>query len=275
MHLDIFGFEIDLRKIINSIVYLIFVFIIYLILRRVLKIMFMRADNRKISKQQKQRIKTISQIMSSLLKYAMLILVMLVILADFGVNVTSLIAGLGILTAVLGLAFQDMLKDVISGVTIIVEDQFSVGDVIEINGFKGTVINIGLKTTEVKSSNGPVKIIANHNIDGLTNYSKFATMAIVEVRTSYEVSSDKVMAALTNVKKHIARSMKLASSEVTVTPASDDLGALGVAYKVSCPCAADDCSDVQSEIREEILAEFKKSKIEIPYQHVVITEKNK
>ncbi len=109
---------------------------------------------------------------SSLLNYAMLILFLLVVLADLGVNVSSLIAGLGIMTAVLGLAFQDMIKDVISGITIVVEDQFSVGDVVEIDGFKGTVVSVGFKTTEIRGERDQVKIISNHNIDGLINFSK-------------------------------------------------------------------------------------------------------
>lgn len=262
--------EISVKRLINSAIYVVFVFVIYLILRRILKIVFNRAGGKKMNAQQKQRIKTVSQMMASLLKYAMLILVLLVILADFGVNVTSLIAGLGILTAVLGLAFQDMIKDIIAGITIIVEGQFGVGDIVEINGFKGAVISVGLKTTEIKSSNGQVMIIANHNIDGLINYSKFDATAVVEVRTTYEANPEKVMKALNEVKKRIARSMKLTSADVVIMPASDDLEQQGVAYKMSCPCAADDCMNVQSTIREEILAEFKKEKIEIPYQHVVL-----
>ncbi|MBR3180766.1 mechanosensitive ion channel [Candidatus Saccharibacteria bacterium] len=108
----------------------------------------------------------------SALKYVMMILVLLVILADFGVNVSSLVAGFGIITAIFGLAFQDLIKDFIAGVAIIVEDQFSVGDVVEIDDFKGTVIDIGLKTTEIRDKTGKVKIIANHNIDGLINCSR-------------------------------------------------------------------------------------------------------
>ena len=268
--LDFFGIEISVRKLVNSVIYVLFVFTIYLILRRILKIMFSRAGGKKMTAQQKQRVKTVSQMAASLLKYAMLILVLLVILADFGVNVTSLIAGLGVLTAVLGLAFQDMVKDIIAGITIIVEGQFGIGDIVEVNGFKGTVISVGLKTTEIKSSSGQVKIIANHNIDGLINYSKFDTLAVVEVRTAYEITPEKVMAALSEAKKHIARSKQLAFDEVTITPASDDLETEGIAYQLSCPCAAGDCTMVQSMMRESILSEFKKAKIEIPYQQVVV-----
>ncbi len=170
--IDILGFQISTKKLVYSAIYLAIVFVIYLILRRILTVAMKRAGGKKATPAQKQRIETVSQMLRSVLKYTMLIIVLLVVLADLGVNVSSLVAGLGILTAVLGLAFQDMIKDFIAGVTILVENQFSVGDIIEVNGFKGEVISVGLKTTEIKNSEGQVKIISNHAIDGIINDSK-------------------------------------------------------------------------------------------------------
>ncbi len=172
--INLFGIELSIKKLVGSALYLLVVFVIYFILRRILKVSFAHAGGRKATSAQKQRIKTISQMLSSVLKYLLLVIILLVILADFGVNVTSLLAGLGILTAIVGLAFQDMIKDFIAGIAIIAEDQFSVGDtvILQADGFKGTVTSIGLKTTEVTNDKGEVKILANHNIDGLINCTR-------------------------------------------------------------------------------------------------------
>lgn len=170
--LNFFGTEISIRKIVNSAIYIAFVVMIYLILRRILRLVFTKAEKRKISRGQRQKIQTVSRLLSSLLGYFLLIIVILVVLADIGVNVTSLLAGLGILTAVFGLAFQDMIKDMIAGVTIITENQFNIGDEVEIDGFRGTVSNFGLKTTEITGRQGQVKIVSNRNMDGIINYSK-------------------------------------------------------------------------------------------------------
>lgn len=174
MIFNFFGTEVSLKKLINSALYVLFVFAVYLILRRILKVTFKKAGGKKTSPAQKQRIKTISQMLSSILRYLFLIIILLVILSILGVNVTSLLAGLGILTAVVGLAFQDMIKDFIAGIAIIAENQFSVGDtvIVQADGFKGTVTNIGLKTTEITDAKGDVKILANHNIDGLINCTR-------------------------------------------------------------------------------------------------------
>ena len=173
MNLNFFGTDISLKKLINSALYILFVLVVYLVLKRVLKVTFNKAGGKKATPAQRQRIKTISQMLSSILRYLFLIIVLLVILSILGVNVTSLLAGLGILTAVIGLAFQDMIKDFIAGIAIIAENQFSVGDTVitQIDGFKGVVTNIGLKTTEITNEKGEVKILANHNIDGLINCS--------------------------------------------------------------------------------------------------------
>lgn len=174
MNLNFFGTDIDLKRIINSVLYILFVLVVYLILRRILKIVFERAGGKNASAAHRQRIKTISKMLSSILRYVFLVLILLVILAVLGVNVTSLLAGLGILTAVVGLAFQDMLKDFIAGIAIIAENQFSVGDTViaQADGFKGIVTDIGLKTTEITNDKGEVKSISNRNVDGLINCSK-------------------------------------------------------------------------------------------------------
>lgn len=174
MNLNFFGTEIDLKRIINSALYILFVLAVYLILKRILKIIFVRAGGKNASAAHKQRIKTISKMLSSILRYVFLVILLLVILAVLGVNVTSLLAGLGIVTAIVGLAFQDMLKDFIAGIAIIAENQFGVGDTVitQADGFKGVVTDVGLKTTEITNDKGEVKIIANHNVDGLINCSR-------------------------------------------------------------------------------------------------------
>ena len=164
--------EINGKRIINSIIFILIVFVVYFILMRLIKIFFKRADRKNMNTEQKHKIQTILQMVSSFLKYAFLILVILVVLANFGVNVVSLLAGLGILAVILGLAFQDMIKDVIAGVVIIMEDQFKVGDEVKIDDFKGVVSKVGLKTTEITGKSGEIKIVSNRNMDGLVNYSK-------------------------------------------------------------------------------------------------------
>ena len=93
---------------------------------------------------------TIINLVKSIIKYLILIIVVLGILDAYGVDTTSIIASLGVAAAVIGLAFQDILKDFLAGITIIFDNKYAVGDIIEINGFTGTVTSLGLRTTKIK-----------------------------------------------------------------------------------------------------------------------------
>ena len=108
--IEFLGLRISLAKIIGSAIYIVFVLVVYLILRRVFKSIFKKAQQKKsVTASQIHRLQTIQQMLLSVIKYIALILIVLTILANLGVNVTSLLAGLGIMTAVMGLAFQDMI----------------------------------------------------------------------------------------------------------------------------------------------------------------------
>ena len=95
---------------------------------------------------------------------------------------------------------------------------------------------------------------------------------MIEVRTTYETSVEKMMAALNEAKRSIAYKMKLAVKEVTITPVADDLDTAVITYRMFCPCAADACSSVQSMMREMVVDEFKKAKIAVPSQRATVTK---
>ena len=273
MEIELFGLKISLIKIINPVFYMVFILILYLIVRRILKTIFKKAQQGKhMTEQQKHRVQTVHEMLKSVIKYLALILVFLAILADFGVNITSLVAGLGVLTAILGLALQDMIKDMIAGIAIITEGQFSVGDTVEVNGFKGVVLSLGLKTTQIQNYRGEVKIISNRNMDSLVNYSKFDCQAEVEVKVPYEVDPDKVTEALVRVQKLMNKKMDEMAGEVVLSPLAD-WDEVGVIYKLSCPCRPEAASDVQTAIRKALLKELKEERIEIAYPQMVVKGK--
>lgn len=270
MEIDILGFHLDLTKFINPIFYIAFVLLLYVIVRRVLKTLFLRATRgRRMGEREKQRVKTIHGMLNSVIGYVTLIMVFLIVLSALGVDIGSLIAGLGILTAVLGLAFQDMIKDIIAGVAIVAEGQFSVGDTVEINGFKGVVMSVGLKTTQIRNYRNEIKVISNRNIDNLVNYSKLETVTEVTLAVPYATETAKVTAALSRVKKGLDGKIMEATGEIVISPVSgfNDSGAV---YTLSCACLPTDAADVQAAIRGAVLSEFKKDGVEVSYPHVVV-----
>ncbi|MBR1874870.1 mechanosensitive ion channel family protein [Candidatus Saccharibacteria bacterium] len=264
-------FNFTFRQLINPLIYIVVAFIIYFILDRIVNLFFERHKERLIARQM-QRIITLKAMTMSIIKYIMVIGVLLATLSNFGVDISSLLAGIGIAGAVLGLAFQDLAKDVIAGFSIITEAQYEVGDLIEVNGFKGRVVSVGLKTTRIKNYRGKVKIISNRNMDELVNYSKYDTVAEVEVQASYEDDPDKVEKALEKVKQNLDGKIENATGEIRFFPVTG-LNDSGIAYKIQCPCKPYKHFKAQRAIRREIYKVFKTDKIKIPYNQLEIHSK--
>ena len=174
--------------VIKPFIYIAVAYILYKIITMVINMALRpkKTGKRRISNHQAKRIETTRSVMNNVLKYIIIIITFLLILSIYNVNVSSIFAGLGIATAVLSLAFQDVAKDFLAGLSILLEDQFEVGDNIEVNGFRGTVIALGLKTTQIQNLDGSVKIMANHTINEIVNYSMKPALAIVDISVSYE-----------------------------------------------------------------------------------------
>lgn len=136
---------------------------------------------KKNSKTKKKRQETIKKLILNIIKYLIVIFVSIKVLGTLGIDVTSILAGLGIASVVLGLALQDMMKDILVGISIILEDQFDIGDYVLINNFEGTVIDLGLKNTKIKNNDNVIKIIANRNISEVMNYSKISPNLVIEI----------------------------------------------------------------------------------------------
>jgi small conductance mechanosensitive channel len=173
-------------RILESATIVFFVWVIEKILTRAV-----RALSRKTSRSQ-----TICDLFTSIVKYGSVVVAVFLILAAWGVRTTTLLAGAGILGLALSFGAQSLIEDVISGLFIIFERQFQVGDVIQIDNFRGTVIEIGIRASKFEDLNGDIKIINNSDIRGAINTSSHLSPAICDVSIAYGEDIRKVEAVL-------------------------------------------------------------------------------
>ncbi len=264
--------EVDftIEKAVASIVYLLVGILVYILFRVTVRKILGYSKSR-LSEKQQHHLSTIESLIIGLSKYIILLAVLLATLATYGINVSSLLAGLGIATAVLGLAFQDMAKDIIAGVSIVAQGLFEVGDIIEVDGFTGKVVALGLKTTRIQNWKGPVKIITNRNISEVINYTKTHSIAIVDVFASYDAPTEKVVEALEAVKKRLEGKLENTIDEIMVWGLMD-LDESGVKYRISVKTEPYKHFKIQRTFRKEIRDEFIKRKIKIPYKQIVVHE---
>ena len=230
MKVDFLQKTIDLKLIILPIVYIIIGVVVFSILKKVINKAINNQKNLKIT--QKQRIRTLSILIVNIIKYIIVIFVLLAILSIYGINVKSILAGLGIGTAIIGLAFQDLAKDLIAGFSIITEGEYEIGDTIEINGFMGEVVFIGLRTTRIRNVKGATKIIANHYMDNIINYSLNNSVAIVDVSIAYECDEKKIENAFQKLFDKWNGKLEFATKDIELWGVNE-LADSGVVYRIA------------------------------------------
>ncbi|MBW5448791.1 mechanosensitive ion channel [Cohnella sp. CFH 77786] len=128
-----------------------------------------------------RRVQTVGRLMKNTAGYVTNFIVILLILGEFNINLAPLLAGAGVLGLAIGFGAQSLVKDVITGFFIILEDHFSVGDVIETGKYKGTVEMIGLRATRIRSWTGEVFILPNGAINDVTNFSINNSLAVIDI----------------------------------------------------------------------------------------------
>ena len=139
-----------------------------------------------------KRARTLTILLYSVIKYTIYFVVLVMILQQFKIDTTSIIAGAGVVGLAVGVGAQSLIKDFITGFFIILEDQYSVGDYIASGDMQGTVQEIGFRVTKLRDTNGVLHIIPNGLISRVTNYSRGHMLAVVNVPVAYTVNLSQV-----------------------------------------------------------------------------------
>ncbi|HBD74489.1 MAG TPA: hypothetical protein DC003_02870 [Acholeplasmataceae bacterium] len=219
------------------------------------------------------RFKTLSRLLFSLLRYSVFIIAILVILSIWSVNVVPAIAGLGIVGLVMGLGAQRMIQDMIAGFFIVFENHYDIGDIVEVNGFKGTVLELGLKSTTIQHWTGHIQIFSNSHMSPVINYSRHFAQALVTVSVPYDADI-KLLTTTLNTSLRTLKVNTAIISDVIVLGVTKFL-ASGIELTVTCQTKPNLQYGVEREIRLFLLEQLKQLNIEIPYDHIVISSKDR
>lgn len=257
--------KVLVKEVINPVI----IIIVCVLIHRLFKALIHHVFNIKNKKRISQRQKTLLSLINNVVKYFLVILGFLLILDIYGVNTKSIIASLGVVGVVVGLAVQDTLKDFIAGTFIIFDNQYQIGDTVTINGFKGEVVSLGMKTTRIKAYTGEVMIISNREITQITNHSLENSLAIVDIPVSYDEDGKKVEKVLLSLCNELTKSLKDIKGDVQLLGINsfDDSS---IVYRIVVETKAMEHYHVQRDILKSIKETFDMEKIEIPYKQVVI-----
>lgn len=222
----------------------------------------------KIKKRNK-RSYTVAKLLQSIIKYSIMLIAIFAVLATWGINVTAALAGVGVLSLVIGLGAQDLIKDLLAGMGIVFEDQYEIDDVVEINGFKGKVLEVGLRTTKLINSSGEMRIIRNGQINEVSNFSRSYSLAVAIASISYNESIDRVIALLDEHLPSLKENYKQII-EGPVVAGVDRLSDNAVDIRITAKTEPEEHYAVQRALNKFIKDLFDEYHIEIPYPQIVV-----
>lgn len=216
-----------------------------------------------------RRTVTVAKLLENIVAYVVMFIMLIAILGVFNINASGLLAGAGVIGLAVGFGAQSLVKDVITGLFILLEDQFSVGDYVKIGQFEGVVLEIGLRTTKVKSWTGEIHTLPNGSIVQVTNYSVSNSVAFVDVSISYEAD----IAKAEQVIEELLEELPAQYEQMVTTPqllGVQTLAASEVILRVIAEVEPMQHAVIARALRKEIKNRLDLHGIEIPYPRMVL-----
>ncbi len=228
--------------------------------------------NRIGAERDRQRTITVGRVLSGVVSVTVLVVAALLILGEFGISLGPLLAGAGVVGVALGFGAQYLVRDLIAGLAILIEDQFGVGDVVDAGPATGTVEAVSLRATRLRDVNGVLWIIPNGEITRVGNYSQLWARTVLDVGIAYDADLDKAKQVLLDTAtdlwhEHEPNATILEQPEVWGV---EDLGDSAVTLRVVVKVEPAEQWTTARILRERIKKAFDEAGIEIPFPQQVV-----
>ncbi|MDY2879682.1 MAG: mechanosensitive ion channel family protein [Candidatus Borkfalkiaceae bacterium] len=261
------GSEVDptfLQTALNSLINIGLILSVAKVLRSLFRVRFRKSD----------RAKTVVSLLDGFVKYGAAIAVIIYLLKACGVNTGALIASIGILTLIIGLGAQSLIADIIAGMFIIFENEFNTGEIISIDGFRGEVIEIGIRTTKLLDAAGNIKIMNHSDIKNVVNLSREPSLAAVDVDFPYDVPIEFIEKLFDEKFAGLQEKIPGIITGPFYKGVSEYKDS-NVTVKIVATCQEADRFQVQRDLLREYRAIITEAGIDISYPHVVIGQEEK
>ena len=212
----------------------------------------------------KHRSETIRKLFGNLLKYVIYILGFIIALGCLGVDTASMFVSVGVVGIVIGFGAQSLIEDVITGLFIVFEGEFEVGDIITIDGFRGEVKSIGLRTVSIIDNGGNIRIINNSEISSLINLSEVTSVAVVNIPVSYQDPLEKSEAAIKEALLELPNEYPNIFKEAPVYRGVDVLAESHMELLVVANVAEENIYNARRIMLREIRLSCEKANLSIP-----------
>lgn len=214
---------------------------------------------------QQQRVEALSTVLQSFASAVIGVVTAFMVLDEFGVNLAPLLAGAGVVGIALGFGAQSLVRDLLAGIFIIIEDQYGVSDIITIDAeVSGTVEAMSLRTTRLRAVDGTVWHIPNGEIRRVGNQSQLWSRALLDIEVAY----DTPLGRAEEVIKRVADQLAAVEDDILEEPkvwGVESLGASGIVLRLVVKTTPSEQWRISRELRKLIKEAFDAEGIEIPF----------
>lgn len=224
-----------------------------------------------------QRLLTLCRVARTVVTLAVWSVVILTLFALWGVPMTPFLAVGTTVGVAIGFGAQDVIRDIIAGLVILLEDQYSIGDVVEIAGATGTVEKINLRTTVLRDLSGNVHHVPNGQIKVASNLTSTLARYVADIPISYDADVDAAMDVIIDTAKAMAGDPDWSDRFVEEPEmlGVNELGDSGVIIRVMLTVATEQRWAVKREFLKRVKLSLDNAGIEIPYTYLNVVLKNK
>src|SRR5690554_4228572 len=207
----------SLKSLLVSLIMITFWILLAYIITKLFKIILFKTKSleEKLDKKETEEQKTIKRLINNVIRFFFIFWILVMILNELGLDLIPLLAGAGVLAFAIGFGAQELIKDLIAGMFLLLEKTFKIGDYVEIGSQSGTIVDVGLRRVKIQNWKGEVITINNGDIRTIKNMSLNPSFAVVEFRADYDLNLKELES--TDFKNFLAK-FKERNSDVLEMP---------------------------------------------------------
>lgn len=224
-------------------------------------------------KPKSNRVRTMIALTRNLMRYIVILIGICLVLSVFGVDIITILAGLGIIALIVGFGAESLIADVVTGMFILIDNQYNIGDIIEINGFRGTVTDISVRTTVLTDPGGNVKIINNSDMKNILNRSDNSSKAITEFPIPYDTDVEALEEKIPELLKRIRAAHPEMMKSDPVYLGIDRLDDSSIVLKFYAEVAESDIFAGARVLNHDLLIGMRKLGVEVPFPQFDVHQK--
>ena len=225
----------------------------------------------KYIKVKNKKAATTISLVKSFIKWAIILWAVFMIMARWGVPTQQILASIGIIALIIGLGCQTLISDIVAGIFLVADNAFEVGDIVVVDDFRGTVVEIGLKSTKLEDAGGNVKVVSNSAIHTLVNLTDSLSLSIVDISIPYEENLARTETLLIERLKDMQKRIPTIV-EGPYYKGVEEMADSAVILKVIAKVKEEDRFQTTRDMKRDIYIFLNENNITVPYPQLTITQ---